>query len=720
MIFDWRRISHVVALLVVLTTPALAFGFEAVVTTLYWVSVAATAAITTGVSYLLQRILTPRPKPGESPVTDLQITTSREGATIPRVYGRAAVGAKVIWLGSITVRSVSQGSGKRSSPPTTAYSCSMGFLLCENRNDSVLGISRIWANGNVLYERDPATLTGVNPPIDGQLTPAPRPFRADLLYARRLQILLGQESQTTRCEWYATSGDDDDYPGYRGSVTVWLDDVDLTPSYNQIAQYQFEVVNSDGSIAEIVTAECAYAGVSAAQITNGAPVEGVNGWIISGPTPPKSTFEALSIVEPFDCAEVDGKLKFISQPQSSSVTIPDGDLGAVSTGREEQTDKAIKFALSSEQSLTEVAQRVEITFFDPDFQYEEATAGYGLQFGSGAAVKEIFLPMASDRTQMRNKASRLLARTRMETDSLKVELPPKYVKYHPGDVVTIPAPNSQLLDMRILNMEFIPGDKVKIEGVRQLRAAGVGPSDADIVTPGESDTVPPLDTIFILSNAPPLVDDHDGFDGIYWAAGPRNVPTTTPPAGWTGATLFRNACGSDDSNKQYYPLALTRAAAVIGKARTALANGSGIDATNTVDIDFPYGAGTNTVLGIHNDAFTKVTQANLCILGKEVLQFRDVADVSASYSLAAGRVWRLSQLKRGIRDTSAMTGTHAINEGFVLYNPDTLHRVPIDIIEQDLTWSFKSLSLGQQETDADPAFFEYDPDDGTLLLMETP
>jgi hypothetical protein len=347
MIFDWRRISHVVALLVVLTTPALAFGFEAVVTTLYWVSVAATAAITTGVSYLLQRILTPRPKPGESPVTDLQITTSREGATIPRVYGRAAVGAKVIWLGSITVRSVSQGSGKRSSPPTTAYSCSMGFLLCENRNDSVLGISRIWANGNVLYERDPATLTGVNPPIDGQLTPAPRPFRADLLYARRLQILLGQESQTTRCEWYATSGDDDDYPGYRGSVTVWLDDVDLTPSYNQIAQYQFEVVNSDGSIAEIVTAECAYAGVSAAQITNGAPVEPVNGWIISGPTPPKSTFEALSIVEPFDCAEVDGKLKFISQPQSSSVTIPDGDLGAVSAGREEQTDKAIKFALSS-------------------------------------------------------------------------------------------------------------------------------------------------------------------------------------------------------------------------------------------------------------------------------------------------------------------------------------------------------------------------------------
>lgn len=717
MILDWRRIGPIVSLVLLLTASALADPFTTLFTVANVLHYLTVSAIIAGASYLLQKIVTPRPKPGESPRADLQITTSREGEAIPRIYGRAAVGAKVIWLGSVTVRSVSQGSGKRSSPPTTAYSCSMGFLVCENRNDSVLGISRIYANGNVLYERDPATLTGTNPGIEGA---ANGPFRADLLFARRLQILLGQESQTTRCPWYATSGDDDDYPGYRGSVTVWLDDVDLTPSYNQIAQYQFEVVNSDGSIADIVTAECVYAGVSLSQITNGAPVEAVNGWIISGPTPPKNTFEALSIVEPFDCAEVDGKLKFISQPQSSSATIPDGDLGAVSAGREEQTDKAPKFTLSSEQSLTEIAQRVELTFFDPDFQYEEATAGYGLQFGSGAAVKEIFLPIASDRTQMRNKASRLLARTRMETDSLKVELPPKYIKYHPGDVLTVPAPNAQLLDLRIVNMEFIPGDKVKVEGLRQLRAAGVGPSDADIVTPGESDTVPPLDTIFILSNAPPLIDDHDGFDGIYWAAGPRNVPTTTPPATWTGATLFRNACGSNEANKQYYAMALTRTAAVIGKARTALADGSGVDATNTVDIDFPYGAGTNTVLGIHNDAFTKTTQANLCILGKEVLQFRDVTDVSASYSLAAGRVWRLSQLKRGIRDTAAMTGTHAINEGFVLWNPDSLIRVPLDIIEQDLVWSFKALTLQQQETDADPAFFEYDPDDGTLLLMETP
>ena len=67
-----------------------------------------------------------------------------------------------------------------------------------------------------------------------------------------------------------------------------------------------------------------------------------------------------------------------------------------------------------------------------------------------------------------------------------------------------------------------------------------------------------------------------------------------------------------------------------------------------------------------------------------------------------------------------MTATHAINEGFVLWNPDSLIRVPLDIIEQDNTWNFKALSLGQQEADADPIAFEYDPDDGHMTLWDTP
>jgi hypothetical protein len=682
----------------------------------------AVAAVVVGASYLLQRLVAPRPKPGEAARPDIQLTTSREGEGIPRIYGTCAVGGKIIWLGDIHWRPVYTNSGgKRSTPPTTGYSISMGILVCENRNNSILGITRIWANGNVLYQRSGESLTGAN-----VLEGVQGIWDANLLYAQRLQILLGREDQTTRCEWYKTEVGavlDDDVPAYRGSVVVWLDYVDLTPSYNIIPQYQFEVLNSDGTISQIVIAECTYAGVQPSQITNGAPTDGPMGWIITGPLAPKSTFEALTIWSPFDCAEVDGKLKFIELGQPSSLLVPDTDLGAVSTGREEDDQKEVKFLMSSEQSLTEVAQRVEITFYDPGFKYEEATVGYALQFGAGTGVKEVYLPMAAFHEEVRHRASNLLARSRTETDTLKLVLPPKYIKYHPGDVLTVPAPNGQLLDMRILGMSFSPGDKVEVDGIRQLRAAGVGPPGEVIITPPvPSDSALPLDTVYILSNAPPLIDDHDGFDGLYWAAGPRTISDTDPPRSWRGATLFMNFCGSDDTFKQYYPIAATRTAAVIGKARTVLGTGSGVDAVNTVDIDFPFGLGTSTVLGILNDAFVKSTQPNLCILGKEVLQFRDVDDVSELYGFdeGAGRVWRLSQLKRGLRDTAGMTGSHAINEGFVLWSPETLHRVPIDIIQQKGTWAFKALTDGQQETEIDPAFLEYDPDDGTMVLMETP
>ena len=74
------------------------------------------------------------------------------------------------------------------------------------------------------------------------------------------------------------------------------------------------------------------------------------------------------------------------------------------------------------------------------------------------------------------------------------------------------------------------------------------------------------------------IDDHDGFDGIYWAAGPRNVPTTTPPAAMDWRDTVSKCLRSQTiRTSNIMPVALTRTAAVIGKARTALANGSGID-----------------------------------------------------------------------------------------------------------------------------------------------
>jgi hypothetical protein len=668
-----------------------------------------------------------RPKPTERGRQDIRLTTATEGEPLPRIYGMFTVGAKIIARGAVTARreTVTVGSGKRQATNfDIRYSCSLAAVVCENINGNILGVSRIWYNGNILYSRDPAMLTGANPPVEGS-SALNEPFMQERGWARQFQILLGQESQTDRCDWFI-SVSDDDVPAYRGVVTLWWRDMDLTHGYNHLPQIMVEVVCADQSVAQIYTVECALAGLGAGQITNN--ISGGTGppGCFFEVTPAKQVFEALSIWTPFAVAEVDGKLKAFNLPQASSATVIDGELGAIASGRDDDKEKPVKFSMAAEQPI-EIPQRVEITYFDGNNAYQQASAGYARQYGAARGVQQIFVPFSTTKVGAQTMASMIVGRYWTERDALAVSLPPKYIKYHPGDTITIPAPNGQLLDLRFVTMRFQPGQRVEIEGIRQIRLQGLGasPDEVEIIEPPTSDTNNYSHSVNVISNCPPLVDDHDQFDGIYWAAGPKEISTEIPPPVWQGATLYRNAAGSDDTYKDYEAMASTMTAAVIGRARTALASATGLDTTNTVDVEFPFGLGTTTIVAALDQAFNATTTANLCILGKEVLQFRDIDDVSDVYGYASdsGLVYRLSHLKRGIRDTAGQVGTHAINDAFVLWSPESVIRVPVNINEHLGTYSYKTLTKGQEEAEiSNPAFITVDPETPftTLTVHEPP
>jgi len=705
-----RKIFRVILVVFLLAGPVVADPITAITISLYvkYGALAAysfATAVTASISYGAQKLISffSRPKPTEAARQDIRIATATEGASIPRIYGTFAVAVKYIARGTISSRreNTAVGSGKRQATNfETRYSCSLGALVCENINGNIRGVSRIWYNGNVLYERNGALLDGTNPDVmgDGSIS---APYVQEYGWSRQFQILLGQETQTERCEWFTGLGEEST-PAYRGYVTLWWRDMDLTHSYNHLPQILVEVVCGDNGINQIIEVECGLAGLSPSQITNNAPTDAPIGWFVDGPTAPKQTFEALSVWSPFAIAEVDGKLKAFTLPQASSATVADWELGAVETGREEGGEnKAVKFALVAEQPL-ELPQRVEITFFDPNNAYQQASGGYARQYGVARGVQQIQLPAATTKIGAQAAASQLLSRYWTERDSIAITLPPKYIRYHPGDTLTIPAPNTQAIDVRITSMEFAPGQQVKIEGIRQVRLQGLGynPDEVSIEDPSPSDENNYIQSAFVIANCPPLIDDHDGFDGVYWGAGPKLVSTESPPAVWTGATLYRNACGSDDTNKVYEPIGSTITPAVIGFARTVLASATGIDTTNTVDIDVPYGSGTRTIVGTHDLAFTYTQTANLAILGKEVLQFKDVQDVSSTYGFAAdsGRVWRLhGKLKRGIRDTAGQVGTHVVNEAFMLWNIAAVQRVPVNINEHPQTHNYKAITKGLEE-----------------------
>ncbi|KZL21968.1 glycoside hydrolase TIM-barrel-like domain-containing protein [Pseudovibrio sp. Ad37] len=83
----------------------------------------------------------------------LQVTTSTEGAVIPRMFGRMRIGGNIIWATDFReeINQQTQGGGKGGGPKVTtttyAYYASFAIALCEG---VLTGIGRIWADGELM------------------------------------------------------------------------------------------------------------------------------------------------------------------------------------------------------------------------------------------------------------------------------------------------------------------------------------------------------------------------------------------------------------------------------------------------------------------------------------------------------------------------------------------------------------------------------------------
>ena len=145
----------------------------------------------------------------------LRITSSTEGAVIPRLYGRMRIGGNIIWATDFReeTRTTSQGGGKGGGGPkvTTTeylYFASFAVALCEG---PITGIGRVWADGKAM------DMTGVT-----------------------WRWYPGDEAQTADPFISAKMGAANT-PSYRGTAYVLLEELDLTPFGNRLPQISFEV-----------------------------------------------------------------------------------------------------------------------------------------------------------------------------------------------------------------------------------------------------------------------------------------------------------------------------------------------------------------------------------------------------------------------------------------------------------------------------------------------
>ena len=161
-------------------------------------------------------------------LSDLKITTSTEGAPIPRLYGRARLGGQIIWATPLeevaVVSGGSSGSGKGSpfsvsstssaSTPTRtdfAYYANIAVALCEG---TITSLGRVWANG------------------------------AELDLSRHVwRLHKGTETQAPDSLISAIEGADA-APAYRGTAYIVFERMALADFGNRLPQLSFEVYRS--------------------------------------------------------------------------------------------------------------------------------------------------------------------------------------------------------------------------------------------------------------------------------------------------------------------------------------------------------------------------------------------------------------------------------------------------------------------------------------------
>ncbi len=141
----------------------------------------------------------------------LHIQSSRDGAPMARIYGRARIAGQIIWAARVKehVREKKRGGGK-GGPRLRTYSYTLSFAvgLCEGE---IAGIERIWANGHLLPVKD-------------------------------INMRLYKGTQDQQADPLISEIEGEQVPAFRGTAYVVFEDMPIDDFGARLPQLSFEVL----------------------------------------------------------------------------------------------------------------------------------------------------------------------------------------------------------------------------------------------------------------------------------------------------------------------------------------------------------------------------------------------------------------------------------------------------------------------------------------------
>ncbi len=533
---------------------------------------------------------------------ELQVTTSSYGTAIPRHHGRMRAGGTLIWATPLSESSETTGGKGQPSVTTFSYAASFAVALSSR---PILGVGRIWADGNLL-----------------------RGEAGDLKVGGTLRIHDGHGDQAV--DPLIASDKGLDCPAFRHTAYVVFEDLQLADFGNRIPALTFEVQADDGE----VTLAKLLAPLEE-PLTADRPLTGLQGFSMEG-GPVSGALTALDAVWPLAMDAGGDGLSILPAD-----TLP-GEVPLLPAAATAPADDGFGALTGQRRSRNAAPGRIPIAlrYYDAarDFQAGTQRADGRAQPGQQHILELPGLLAASDARSLINVAAERAGWERETLSWRMAELDPALA---PGSIVRAPG-HAGL--WRIVGWEWREHG-IELELLRLPRGPARQPAadPGSVLTPRDLPAAPTLLKAFELP-----------WDGV--GAGDTAAVFAAPSSaglGWSGAALYADRggpllpLGGSGSRRSIIGYAVS---AIGASPAIRLEEGSAIE-VELVSPDFAL-AGT-TPAGIANGA-------NRALLGNEVIQF------TVAVPLGSER-WRLSGLLRGRGGTEhAAQNGHIAGTPFIL------------------------------------------------------
>ncbi len=410
-----------------------------------------------------------------------------------------------------------------------------------------------------------------------------------------------------------------------------------------------------------------------------------------GPQPTTKKLEVLLMSFDIVVKESAGKLVFTQKKDlSQGLVIPEGDLAARQSG-----DEAPPALPLTDIAGFDIPSEVVVNFQDSLRKYQQGSQRERRIDWVTRIVQSVDIrPIVRTAAQARNICKRLLWRAWNERRSYRLSLPPSYIHLEETDRVSCVYEGNPI-DLRIKEMErganFLTnfaGTVVGVEGQFSSLFEGGDFDDGDqIYTP------PPM-TLHLLNL--PALREVDNLVPVFYIT----ASVTDPNRRFASAIVTKTVSVLVYHQHIYFPhfhkviqfqeIAAIAVEGTMGITITNLGTSSagGIDTGNTLTIEL--------LQGVIESTFTVFILAghNLALIGNELITFRDVELIGLGPN--DGKLYQISGMMRGLRDTGDEIDNHTIGERVVILDEAWVHIDEISPAEFGIEEEYKIVPSGAE------------------------